>query len=376
MKFPKYVQAWVDREGRAHHYFRRAGFPRVRLPGLPWSPTFMTAYEQAMAAVSTPIGANRTKPGSLSAVLVAYYGSQSFRNLAAGTQALWRQILERWREQHGDKPIALLPKEHIVRLLDGMKPHAARNWLKAIRHLMAYCLDHGLIRHDPTAGIKRRLPRSDGHHTWTDDEIARYEAAHPIGSKARLALGLGLYTAQRRGDVIRMGRQHVKDGVLSVTQEKTGARLAIPVHPALQAILDATPSGQLTFLITDSGKSYGAGDFSDHFRAWCDAAELPRRCTFHGLRKAALTRLADAGCSAHEIAAISGHKSLKEVERYTRAVDQARLARAAMARTQNETRTATVKPDPGKVSKPLRLLRKKPQDKRSGSEGWRRARLA
>jgi hypothetical protein len=125
MKLPKYVQAWVDREGRARHYFRRAGFPRVRLPGLPWSPSFMAVYEQALAAVPPPIGANRTKPGSLSAVLVAYYGSQSFRSLAAGSQALWRQILERWREQHGDKPIALLPKEHIVRLLDGMKPHAA-----------------------------------------------------------------------------------------------------------------------------------------------------------------------------------------------------------------------------------------------------------
>jgi integrase len=333
MKLPRYVQAWVDRDGRPHHYFRRAGYPRVRLPGLPWSPAFMQAYEQAMTAVPPPIGAARTRPGSLSAVLVAYYGSQSFRGLAAGTQALWRQILERWRAQDGHKPIALLPKQFIVRTLDGMKPHAARNWLKAIRHLMAYCFDHGLIRHDPTAGVKRKLPRSDGHHTWSEAEVLQFETFHPIGSKARLALALGLYTAQRRGDVIRMGRQHIKDGVLSVTQEKTGARLAIPVHPELQAVLDATPSGQLTFLTTKTGKSYAAGDFSEQFRAWCDAAGLPQRCTFHGLRKAALTQLAEAGCTAHEIAAISGHVSLKEVERYTKAADQARLARAAMERT-------------------------------------------
>jgi integrase len=361
MKLPKYVQGWVDRDGRARHYFRRAGYPRVRLPGLPWSPQFMAAYEQATAAAPPPIGADRTKLGSLSAVLVAYYGSQSFRGLAAGTQALWRQILERWRETDGGKPIAVLPKEFIARKLDGMKPHAARNWLKAIRHLMAYCVEHGLIRHDPTAGIRRKLPRSDGHHTWTEAEVLQFETFHPVGSKARLALALGLYTAQRRGDVIRMGRQHVKDGVLSVTQEKTGARLAIPVHSELQAILDATPSWQLTFLTTKSGKSYDAGDFSEQFRAWCDAAGLPQRCTFHGLRKVALTRLADAGCTAHEIAAISGHKSLKEVERYTRNADQARLARAAMARTLNETGTATVKPDPDEVSKPLRILRKNPQ---------------
>jgi integrase len=319
----------------------------------------MQAYEQAMAAALPPIGANRTKPGSLSAVLIGYYGSQDFRRLSAGTQALWRQILERWRAADGDKPIAVLPKEFIVRKLDGMKPHAARNWLKAIRHLMAHCIEHGLIRHDPTAGIKRKLPRSDGHHSWTESEVLQFETFHPIGSKARLALALGIYTAQRRGDVIRMGRQHLKDGMLSVTQEKTGARLAIPVHPMLQQILAATPSGQLTFLTTNSGKSYSADSFSDHFRRWCDAAGLPQRCTFHGLRKAALTRLADAGCSAHEIAAISGHKSLKEVERYTRNADQARLARAAMVRTLNEPGTASVKPEPSKVSKPLPLLRKK-----------------
>jgi integrase len=331
MKLPKYVQGWVDRDGRPHHYFRRAGYPRVRLPGLPWSPSFMQSYEQAMAAVPPPIGAARTRPGSLSAVLVAYYGSQSFRGLASGSQALWRQILERWRAQDGHKPIALLPKEFIVRTLDSMKPHAARNWLKAIRHLMAYCFDHGLIRHDPTAGIKLKLPRSEGHHTWSEAEVLQFETFHPVGSKARLALALGLYTGQRRGDVVRMGRQHIKDGVLSVTQEKTGVRLAIPVHPMLLHILDATLSGQLTFLTTKSGKSYGADSFSDHFRAWCNAAGLPQHCTFHGLRKVALTRLADAGCSAHEIAAISGHKSLKEVERYTRNADQARLASQALA---------------------------------------------
>jgi len=360
MKLPPYVQGWVDRDGRAHHYFRRTGFPRVRLPGLPWSLAFMQAYEQAMTATPAPVGAARTSPGSLSAVLVAYYGSQAFRRLSVGTQTLWRQILERWRETDGDKPIAVLPKEFIVHKLDGMKPHAARNWLKAIRHLMAYCIDHGLIRHDPTVNIKLKLPRSEGHHTWSEAEVLQFETFHPVGSKARLALALGIYTAQRRGDVIRMGRQHIKDGVLSVTQEKTGVRLAIPVHPELQAILNATPSGQLTFLTTKGGKSYGADSFSEHFRVWCDAAGLPQHCTFHGLRKVALTRLADAGCSAHEIAAISGHKSLKEVERYTQRADQARLARAAMARTLNETGTSVSNRPPGEVSKPLRLLRKKP----------------
>ena len=82
--------------------------------------------------------------------------------------------------------------------------------------------------------------------------------------------------------------------------------------------------------MTKSGKSYGANDFSEQFRKWCDDAGLPPECSFHGLRKAALTRLADAGKTVHQIAAVSGHKTLKEIERYTKAADQRRLAREAL----------------------------------------------
>jgi integrase len=91
-----------------------------------------------------------------------------------------------------------------------------------------------------------------------------------------------LYTGQRGSDVVRMGRQHIRDGVLTVKQQKTGKPLAIPVHPHLQAVLDATPSEHLTFLVTTAGKPYGGNHFSETFREWCDAAGLPRRCKPHG----------------------------------------------------------------------------------------------
>jgi integrase len=145
-------------------------------------------------------------------------------------------------------------------------------------------------------------------------------------------------------------------------QEKTNALVAIPIHDELARIITATPAaGQLTLLTTKSGKGYSGNDFNNQFRKWCDAAGLPRRCVFHGLRKAALTRLADAGCTAHEIAAISGHRTLKEVEHYTRAHDQARLARAAMERRAAAERIGneSVKPEPGEVSNPLKGLPKK-----------------
>jgi integrase len=164
-------------------------------------------------------------------------------------------------------------------MLSRMEPHAARNWLKAIRHFAQYCVAHKFMRRDPTLGLKAKLPQSDGIHTWSEDEIASYEAYYPIGSKARLALALGLYTAQRRGDVVKIGRQHIRDGVLTLRQGKTGTALSIPIHPELQMILDETVYPvhglQLTLLTTNKGRAYGGNDFSEQFRKWCDDAGLP-----------------------------------------------------------------------------------------------------
>ena len=332
MKLPKYVQAWVDREGRAHHYFRRRGYPRVPLPALPWSPSFMASYEVALSAEPSEIATNRAQPGSAAAVIAGYLGSDEFAGLKPSTQKIRRVLLEKLRREHGEKPIALLPREFVERMLKPMRPGAQLNWLKTLRGLLQYCVAKKLCKADVTAGIKLHLSKTGGHHTWTDDEVLQFETFHPIGSRARLAFGLGLFTAQRRGDVIRMGRQHLRNGVLHVEQEKTGARLAIPIHPELQTILDATPSDRLTFLMTRFDKPFSGQSFTMWFGEACDQAGLGSRCTFHGLRKAACRRLAEAGCTVHEIAAISGHKTLKEIQRYTEAADQARLARNAMER--------------------------------------------
>src|SRR5262244_3800626 len=334
MKLPKYVQHWVDDEGRPHCYFRRRGFPRVPLKGLPWSPSFMAAYEAAMSGLRTAIGAGRVKPGSVAAVIAEYLDSrQFFGSKGAGTQRMRRGILERFRAAYGERPMALLPAEWIEALLDSKPPHAARSWLVTLRSLCQFALKRRYLRADPTATIKQRSIKGDGFHTWTEDEIAQFEAHHPIGTKPRLALALLLYTAQRRSDVIRMGRQHIRNGEFTVKQQKTSTELPpIPVHPHLQAVLDATPSEHLTFLVTTTGKPYGGNAFTEQFRKWCDAAGLPQRCKPHGLRKAACRRLAEAGCSTKEIMAISGHATSKEIARYTKAADRALLARNAMAK--------------------------------------------
>jgi len=172
---------------------------------------------------------------------------------------------------------------------------------------------------------------------------------HPIGTQARLAMGLMLFTGQRRGDIVHMGRQHVRNRAIEVRQHKTGTPLIIPIHPDLQAILDATPSSHLPFLTTGQGKPFGsAASFGNWFGKCCREAGLPKGTAAHGFRKAACRRLAEAGCSASEIMAISGHKSLSEVQRYCAAADQARMARAAQAKVRNalgtENGTSSGKP--------------------------------
>ena len=199
-----------------------------------------------------------------------------------------------------------------------------------------FTVANGLREHDPSIGIKLRCHKSDGIHTWSEAEITQFETEHPIGSKPRLAFGLLLYTAQRRSDVVRMGRQHIRNGAMQVRQDKTGAMLEIPIHPELGVILDATPSGHLTLLTTEYGKPFTAAGFGNWFRERCDKAGLPKNCSAHGLRKAACRRLAEAGCTIKQIAAISGHRTLSEVQRYTDAADQARLARDAMRTLQGE----------------------------------------
>jgi integrase len=343
----KFVQAWVDDDGRAHHYFRRAGFPRVRLPGLVGSADFMSAYAAALGSEPEPIGASRSKAGSVSAAIASYYTSESFKALAPSSQVVRKAVLERFRREHGDKQIAAMPKKFIRALLDAMTPSAARNVFKAIRALVRHCIDDGvgMLKDDPTLGVKLRPLKSDGFHSWSEEEIAQFERHHPIGSRERLAFALGLYSGQRRSDVIRMGRQHTKDGVLHVKQQKTGAALAIPLHAELQAVLDTVPGNQLTFLVTRFGKPFEPASLTQFFAKACKDAGLSPACTFHGLRKAACRRLAEVGCNVLEIASISGHKTLSEVKRYTDAADQARLARNAMARVPTAIRNPATRED-------------------------------
>jgi integrase len=229
-------------------------------------------------------------------------------------------------------------REHIIKLMAqrSSKPNAANHLLKVLRALMKQAVESGMRKDDPARDVKRLKIKTTGYHSWTEAEISQFEATHPIGSKARLAFALLLYTGQRRSDVVKMGRQHVRDGFIHVRQQKTGAELDIPIWPELQTILDATPNENMTYLVTEFGKPFTPGSFGNWFRNRCNEAGLPH-CAAHGLRKAASRRLAEQGCTVHEVAAITGHASLLEIQRYTAGADQRRLAISARAKTRTST---------------------------------------
>lgn len=330
---PRFVNAFTAKSKR-YYYFRRPGMEAIRLPDY-GTPEFEKAYQSALQGEAPEIGSDRTIPGTLNEAIVSYYKSHDFRGLAASTQMMRRSYLERLRERYGNDRLATMTSAFIVKMMERMEPFAARNWFKSVRALMRYAVEVRLCARDVTQGVKPPKVNSDGIHSWTDNEIAKYESHHALGTNARLAFALAIYTGQRRADLVRMGRQHVRDGAIEVRQQKTKAVLKIPLHSELLAALDSLPGQHLTFLVTKTGRSYSPNDLSDQFRVWCDEAGLPQ-CSAHGLRKAAARRLAEAGCTTHEIASITGHRSLKEIERYTRAVAQAALARQAMARQENK----------------------------------------
>lgn len=359
---PKHCSWEIDRHGRRRVRFRWRKVSRS-LAGTPWSPDFMAVYGRMLAEATPlepapPIGVDRSSPHSLGALIKAYLdprGRSPFKTLAAETQRTRRNILERWAAKDGDKPlyhvdgrsgerVMLLKRERMQVLVNekSATPSAQRNFLGTVGPMFNWALGEGRIPDNPTFGVKRQKIKSTGYRTWNEVQIARFEATHPLGSKARLAFALLLYTGQRRSDVVTLGRANIhpdpqwKHGVLILDQQKNEggeeAHVEIPIHPKLAEIIAATPTvGVRTFLITHLGKPYIAPGFGNWFRKLCDSAGCPDVAA-HGLRKAAARRLAEIGCSANQIASITGHASLKEVERYTKAADRKRMAREAMAK--------------------------------------------
>jgi|SRR5262245_2151161 len=336
----KFVKAYVDRHGKARHYFRQPGRKSIALPGLPGSDEFMAAYGQALA--DTPrveIAARQTRAGSINAMVIGYLGSAAFAALVPASQQTYRRIFEPMRRDYGDMSVATLARRHVVKMLDAKAdtPAAARDFLRCLRLVVRYAIDISVRQDDPTAGLRVKLPKSDGYHSWTEEQIAAFRNTFGAGTKPRLALELLLNTAARCADVVKLGRGHVRNGEFHYIQQKTRKLVVVPItDESAAAINAAAPSEHVTFLINKRGASFTAKQFGQWFTKQCVGIGL-KGVSPHGLRKAACRRMAEAGCTAPQIASVSGHASLKEVQRYIDAADRAKLARVAM----NKIRTAT-----------------------------------
>ena len=215
------------------------------------------------------------------------------------------------------------------------RPGAANLALRKLRTLMGWAIQMSppWAKLDPTAKVK--APKLGTFHTWTDTEIETYEGHSPIGSRERTAFALLFYTGQRISDVAKMSWRDIEtdaDGSQSiwVVQNKTSKRLLIPLHPALARVLSDWPRANFVMLPTIRGKPTAPDQLSRQLARYIETAGLEHRCVAHGLRKAAARTLAEIGCSSKIIASITGHASLSEVERYTAAADQKRLARQGM----------------------------------------------
>jgi integrase/recombinase XerD len=327
-----------DRHGNVRLYVRVPGRRKVRIRASFGTDEFMAAYNAAVSDhVEAPAQAREAKVGSFRHLCVQYYASPTFKRLDPATQSWRRRALDAIGEKHGHKPVALMTARHVRMLRDERadQPGAANTRLKALRALFAWANEEGECENDPTIGVKKIRYATNEHHTWTREEIEMYKARHPLGTKARLALDLLRFTTGRREDAPILGPQHIKNGRIQFRQKKNEHRnpvdIDIPLHPELAASIAATPSGHLTFLVTEFGRPYSTAGFGNTMRDWCDQANL-HHYSAHGLRKATPTQMAENDATPHQIMAVTGHRSLEEVERYTRKAQRRKLADEAMAK--------------------------------------------
>jgi integrase len=337
----RYVNEYIDRQGNVRRYFRRRGSSGVPLPGLPGSIEFMAAYQAALTNVAMPpLSPKHVPRGSLAEIVAGYFRSAGFQNLSPSSQQVYRKALKPILAAHGHRLVRELPKvaaRNVIEVIGTTRPGMANLTRAVLSSIMAYAIETGVRTDDPFAGLKRY--RLGTHHTWTDAEIAQFERRWPLGTRERLAFALLLYTGQRGGDVVRMVRSDIVGGRIRVSQDKarkgTVNELMIPIHPALARALKAGPVVGMQHLITDA-RGRALRGLTALIGTAAERAGLPPRCKAHGLRKAALRRLAEHGSTTKEIAAMSGHRSLSEIERYTARADQARLAESAIAKLPDE----------------------------------------
>lgn len=356
----RYLKVDKSRHGQTRYYVRIAGRPKVRLPfDSVDDPNFLLAYVaalkgeawtgQGIARQSQPVTAlKKPLPGSLRALCMQYFVFlDNDPRLEPTTKANCRKFLEEvCREPPspgsplvlGNMPVSRFDATHVQAIIDRRvkTPEAANVRRKAISALFKWAIPRGHAKGPNPAMLAEGIrTHSEGHRTWGQPEIERFVTRHPLGTKAYLALALLLCLGQRRADVVRLGRQHLKDRALCFVQQKNEKRqhkqMRLPILPMLAEALETVPKSQMTFLQTEYGKPFTAAGFGNWFRDRCDEAGL-QSYSAHGLRKGLQALGADAGLTDRELMAIAGHELATETTRYTRKRDRDLLAASGIAK--------------------------------------------
>jgi integrase len=330
-----YVNEYRDRHGTLRRYVRRQGFPRTPLPGMPGSEEFMAAYHAALEDVAPPPTPADAGPGGLKSLWDDFQRTAEFANLKPSSKRTYKVAIGPIIKKHGHRLVQDMPSEKgrkIIEEIGATRPGMA-NLTKSILHrLMRYAIITKLRKDNPFADLTDY--NLNKHHTWTEQELSTYEKKWPLGSRERLAYALLLYSGQRVSDAVEMRRSDIRNGAIRVVQEKTAEdaddALEIAIHPALARALKAGPSNGLTLIGDRNGKPIKKESLSALIKRAAKAAGLPSCCKAHGLRYASIKRLAEHGSTSKEIAAVSGHRSLAEIERYTERANRKNLAKSAI----------------------------------------------
>jgi integrase len=335
----RYVSVFVDRHGKERFRFRRDG-QSLYLPP-PGTKEYKEAYSKALNGVA---GLSKARPGTVADLVARYYQSIPFRRAGPSWQTTQRQVLESFRDQYGAADVAEFKPSDISLIVSrkmdqtvtekGKKiggTHAAERMREVLVRLFEFAVSEEMAERNVAKLSHKVGHKPKGYYTWTEGDIAKYRERWPLGTKARLALELMLWTGSRRGNAHKM--KPPVDGRFKAVAVKTGAEIDMPVKPPLQAAIDAMPEGSIgeTLIVTEHGKPFSAAGFGNKMREWCNAAGLPK-CTAHGLRKALTTRGANIGLSQQELKALGQWKGDDEVKTYAANADRKRLAESALDR--------------------------------------------
>lgn len=336
-KLPKYVIEYADRHGKRRIYLRVPGRPQIALPGPAYSPEFWTAYYAALAErqlQSPGAGADKTKRGTMAALIADYYASSTYTNLAAATKTSYRSLIELLRVKYGDKLVATLTPQiidaKILKPIVAKSKSQAHTMRKRLVMLLDLAITNGYRKDNPARLAPKIKYKAKGWEPWTEADIAKFRAHWPKGSEERIAFEILLNTGLRRADAVRLGPQH-RDGNRHIVHlRKSGETVTvfIPIRPELQEQI-AGLGNHLVYITTRNGAGRSDKAFTNYIIEAARAAGLPQHRSPHGLRKAICRRLANGGCTATEISSITG-QSIVVIERYIRDFDRETAAVKAM----------------------------------------------